>query len=89
MWKRAANYSAVIVYHALANISVTICLPLNEITETEFLHGRSTEGFQCSLKGCENEAGSQKFDTIIGQFGMNYTPDDLKSDLENLKNLRE
>ena len=41
------------------------CLPLNEISRTAFMHGRLTGGAQCCLKGCENEAGSRKFDSMV------------------------
>ena len=46
------------------------------------------EIFKCSLKGCENEAGSLKFDSIIGQYEMKCTPHDITSDFGNLRNQR-
>ena len=50
-------------------------------------HGRLI-GIQCCLKGCDNEAGSHKFDSIIGQYEMKCTPEDITSDFEIVKNLR-
>ena len=45
-------------------------------------------GVQCCLKGCDNEAGSRKFDSMIGQYEMKCTPEDKTSDFEIVKNLR-
>ena len=42
-------------------------LPLSEITGTVIMHERLIGGIQCCLKGCHNEAGSRKFDSMIGQ----------------------
>jgi len=47
--------------------SLLDCLLLDEISRTVFMHGRLTGGAQCCLKGCENEAGSRKFDSVVGQ----------------------
>jgi len=63
-------------------------LPLNEITGTVIMHGRLIGGTQCCLMRCENEAGSRKFDSIIGQYEMKCTPEDIASDFEIDKNLR-
>ena len=52
------------------------------------MYGRLIGGIKCCLKGCENEAGSRKFDSMIGQYEMKCTPHDVTSDFENLKNLR-
>ena len=46
-------------------------LLLEEIRGTVFMHGRLMGGVQCCLKGCENEAGSRKFDQIVWLGGMN------------------
>ena len=63
-------------------------LPLNEISGTVIMHGRLIGGIQCCLKGCENEAGSRKFDTMIGQYEMKCTSEDITSDVEIVNNLR-
>ena len=47
------------------------------------MHGRLTGGAQCSLKGYENEAGSRKFDSMVGQYELKCTPDDIISDSFN------
>ena len=60
-------------------------LPLNKITGTVIMHGRLIGGMQCCLKGCANEAGSRKFDSMIGQYEMKCTTHDLKSGFENLQ----
>ena len=52
------------------------CLPLDEISRTVFMHGRLNGGAQC-LKGCENEAGSKKFDSMVRQYELKCTPDDI------------
>ena len=49
------------------------------------MHGRLMEGVQCCLKGCENEAGSRKFDSMVGQYELKCAPDDVIP--ENLKDL--
>ena len=41
-------------------------LLLGEIRGTVCMHGRLMGGVQCCLKGCENEAGSRKFDSMHG-----------------------
>ena len=61
-------------------------LPLNEISRTVFMHGRLTGGAQCCLRGCENEAGSRKFDSMVGQYELKCTPDDITSEI--LRDLR-
>ena len=61
-------------------------LPLDEISRTVFMHGRLTGGAQCCLKGCENEAGSRKFDSMVGQYELKCTPDDIIP--ESFKDLR-
>lgn len=63
-------------------------LPLNEITGTVIMHGRLNGGIQCCLKGCQNEAGPRKFDSMIGQYEMKCIPEDITSDFEIVKNLR-
>ena len=30
------------------------------------MHGRLMGGVQCCLKGCQNEPGSRKFDSMVG-----------------------
>ena len=50
------------------------------------MHGRLMGGVQCCLKGCENEAGSRKFDSMVGWYELKCAPDDVTP--ENLKVLR-
>ena len=40
------------------------------------------------LKGCENDAGTRKFDSLIGRYEIKCSPQDLTGDMENVKNLR-
>ena len=41
-------------------------MPLEEITRTViYMDGKLIGGIECCLKGCENEAGSRKFDSMI------------------------
>ena len=40
------------------------------------------------MKGCENEAGSRKFDSMIGRNEMKCSPQEIEFDFENLKNCR-
>ena len=61
-------------------------LLLEEIRGTVFMHGRLMGGVQCCLKGCENEAGSRKFDSMVGRYELKCAPDDVTP--ENLKDLR-
>ena len=61
-------------------------LLLEEIRGTVFMHGRLMGGVQCCLKGCENEAGSRKFESMVGRYELKCAPDDVTS--ENLKDLR-
>ena len=63
-----------------------IFLLLEEIRGTVFMHGRLMGGVQCCLKGCQNEAGSRKFDSMVGQCELKCAPDDVTP--ENLKDLR-
>ena len=50
------------------------------------MYGRLTGGAQCCLKGCENKAGSRKYDSMVGQYKLKCTPDDIIP--ENFKDLR-
>ena len=61
-------------------------LLLEEIRGTVFMHGRLMGGVQCCLKGCENEAGSRKFGSMVGRYELKCAPDDVTP--ENLKDLR-
>ena len=53
------------------------------------MYGRLIGEIKCCLKWCENEAGSRKFNSMIGQCEMKCTPHDITSEFENLRNLRE
>ena len=46
-------------------------VPLEEITGTVIMNGRLNGGIQCCLKGCDNEAGSRKFNSMIGRYEIN------------------
>ena len=52
------------------------------------MHWRLNGGIQCCLKGCQNEAGRRKFDSMIGQYEMKCTPEDITSDFEIVKNVQ-
>ena len=52
------------------------------------MNGHLTGGVKCCLKGCENEAGSHKFDSMIGRYEMKCSPQDLSVNMENNTNLR-
>ena len=56
------------------------CLRLDEISRTVFMPGRLTGVAQCCLKGYENEAGLRKFNSMVGQYELKCTPDDIISD---------
>ena len=59
---------------------------MDEISKTVFMHERLTEDAQFCLKGHENEAGSRKLDSMVGQYEMKCSPDDIIP--ESLKDLR-
>ena len=61
-------------------------LLLEEIRGTVFMHGRLMGCVPCCLKGCENEAGSRKFDSMVRWYELKRAPDDVTP--ENLKDLR-
>ena len=52
------------------------------------MNGRLTGGAKCCLKGCENDAGARKFDSLIGKYEIKCSPQYLIGDMENVKNLR-
>ena len=52
------------------------------------MNGRLTGGAKCCLKGCENDAGASKFDSLIRKYEIKCSPQYLIGDIENVKNLR-
>ena len=42
---------------------------LKEISGAVIMNGHLTGGAKCCLKGCENDAGARKFDSLIGRGG--------------------
>ena len=50
------------------------------------MHERLMGGVQYCLKGCENEARSRKFDSMVGRYELKCAPNDVTP--ENLKDLR-
>ena len=63
-------------------------VPLKEISGAVIMNGRLIGGAKCCLKGCENDAGTRKFDSLIGRYEIKCSPQDLTGDMENVKNLR-
>ena len=63
-------------------------VPLKEISGAVIMNGRLTGGAKCCLKGCKNDAGACKFDSLIGRYEIKCSPQDLIGDMESVKNLR-
>ena len=61
---------------------------LKEISGAVIMNGHLSRGAKCCLKGCENDAGTRKFDSLIGRYEIKCSPQDLIGDMENVKNLR-
>ena len=61
---------------------------LKEISGAVIMNGHLTGGAKCCLKGCENDAGARKFDSLIGKYEIKCSPQYLIGDMENVKNLR-
>ena len=61
---------------------------LKEISGAVIMNGHLTGGAKCCLKGCENNAGARKFDSLIGRYEIRCSPQHLIGDMENVKNLR-
>lgn len=61
---------------------------LKEISGAVIMNGHLTGGAKCCLKGCENDAGARKFDSLIGRYEIKCSPQYLIGDMENVKNLR-
>ena len=45
------------------------------------MNGRLTGGAKCCLKGCENDTGESKFDSLIGRYEIKHNPQDLIGDM--------
>ena len=53
-------------------------VPLQEISAGAVLmNGRLTGGAKCCLKGCENDVGIRKFDSLIGRYDLKLFPKNL------------
>lgn len=63
-------------------------MPLKEVTGVVIIKGHLTGGVECCLKGCKNEAGTRKFDSMIGQYEIKCHSHHLTGDMENVKNLK-
>ena len=51
------------------------------------MNGRLTGGPKCCLKGCENDVGIRKFDSLIGRYELKLSPQEL-TDHDDVHNLR-
>ena len=45
-------------------------LPVDAISGHIFMNGRLLGGAQCCIRGCSNEAGPRKFDSMIGRYEL-------------------
>ena len=54
---------------------------LKEISGAVIMNGRLTGGAKCCLKGCENDTGESKFDSLIGRYEIKHNPQDLIGDM--------
>ena len=53
-------------------------VPLREISAgAVIMNGRLTGGAECCLKGCENDVGIRKFDSLIGRYELKLSPQEL------------
>jgi len=53
-------------------------VPLQEISAgAVIMNGRLTGGAKCCLKGCENDAGIRKFDSLIERYELKLFPQEL------------
>ena len=51
------------------------------------MNGRLTGGPKCCLKGCENDVGIRKFDSLIGRYELKLSSQEL-TDQDDVNNLR-
>ena len=51
------------------------------------MNGHLTGGAKCWIKGCENDVGIRKFDSLIGRYELKLSPQEL-TDHDNVNNLR-
>ena len=63
-------------------------MSLKEISGAVIMNGHLTGGAKCCFKGCENDAGACKFDSLIEKYEITCSPQYLIGDMENEKNLR-
>ena len=54
---------------------------LKEISGAVIMNGRLTGGAKCCLKGCENDTGESKFDSLVGRYEIKHNPQDLIGDM--------
>ena len=54
---------------------------LKEISGAVIMNVRLTGGATCCLKGCENDAGERKFDSLVGRYEIKRSPQDLIGDM--------
>jgi hypothetical protein len=64
-------------------------IKLNSFSGTVFMNGRLLGGMQCCIRGCENEAGSRKFDCMKGRYELKCNPSMLTTGGGNLGDLKE
>ena len=63
-------------------------VPLREISAgAVIMNGRLTGGAECCLKGCENDVGIRKFDSLIGRYELKLSHQEL-TDHDDVHNLR-
>ena len=55
---------------------------LKEISGAVIMNGRLTGGAKCCLKGCENDAGARKFDSLIGRGAISLQKERVHQNLE-------
>ena len=67
--------------------NMTLCLYRKYQQASVIMNGRLTGGAKCCLKGCENDVGIGKFDSLIGWYRIEVVPQEL-TDQHDVNNLR-
>ena len=67
--------------------NMTLCLYRKYQQASVVMNGLLTGGAKCCLKGCENDVGIGKFDSLIGRYELKLSPQEL-TDQEDVNNLR-
>ena len=57
--------------------NMTLCLYRKYQQASVIMNGRLTGGAKCCLKGCENDVGIGKFDSLIGRYELKLFPKNL------------